>query len=241
MPTDTPVTLRYFDCRGRAQGLRYLLVDAGVEFTDDRVPFDDTWSRRKHELEFGGPFGALPVLRWGETIVAQTEAVALFLARALELAGDGGDYELSMTVALSAFAHQDLLQPALGVLWQAPGADLETVRGARAAARDRLRPRLEKLECWLTSRGPLLLGARPCAGDYLVLEALEAIITLVGAELLDDAPRVRAQREALRARPRLSAYLRAGARPGRFSGSPAEPEILEQLATLTDPAPEASA
>ena len=31
------IKLRYFDSRGRAQALRYALIDAGVEFEDDRI------------------------------------------------------------------------------------------------------------------------------------------------------------------------------------------------------------
>jgi hypothetical protein len=31
------IRLRYFDSRGRAQALRYALIDAGVEFEDDRI------------------------------------------------------------------------------------------------------------------------------------------------------------------------------------------------------------
>ena len=30
------ITLRYFNCRGRGQALRYLLIDHGVEFADER-------------------------------------------------------------------------------------------------------------------------------------------------------------------------------------------------------------
>jgi len=55
----TPLVLRYFDIRARAEPLRLLLVDAGVDFVDERVPYDDDW-KTKGALE--QPFRLLPTL-----------------------------------------------------------------------------------------------------------------------------------------------------------------------------------
>ncbi|MCB9756030.1 MAG: glutathione S-transferase family protein [Myxococcales bacterium] len=229
-----PVTLRYFDCRGRAQALRYLLIDAGIEFDDDRVPFDERWATRRDDPAFSGPFGGLPVLRWGDLELAQTEAIALFLGRALGLAGDGGDQDAAWTVAFTAFGHQDLLQPALGVIWQPADGDDEAFASACAAARDRLRRRYGRLERWLASRGPYVLGESPCAGDYFVFEAIDVGRTLLGHNLLDEFPRVVTLLSELAARPRLALHLQTGDRPTRFSGSPTESQLLARLAAKVD-------
>ena len=37
MPEPARLILRYFDCRGRAQALRDVLIDAGVDFRDERL------------------------------------------------------------------------------------------------------------------------------------------------------------------------------------------------------------
>ena len=55
----TPLVLRYFDQRARAEPLRMFLVDASVEFVDERVPYDDDW-KTKGKLEH--PFQLLPTL-----------------------------------------------------------------------------------------------------------------------------------------------------------------------------------
>jgi hypothetical protein len=73
------VVLRYFNCRGRGQALRYLLVDYGIEFVDERFEADLSWSTFKGAAQ-GGPFGSLPVLHWGEHTVGQALAIAGYLA-----------------------------------------------------------------------------------------------------------------------------------------------------------------
>jgi len=54
-----PLVLHYFDIRARAEPLRLLLVDAGVESVDDRVPYDGDW---KTKGMFEQPFQLLPTL-----------------------------------------------------------------------------------------------------------------------------------------------------------------------------------
>ena len=49
--------LTYFAIRGRGEPIRLLLVEAGQEFTDERVQFAD-WPALKPST----PFGQLPVL-----------------------------------------------------------------------------------------------------------------------------------------------------------------------------------
>jgi glutathione S-transferase len=85
------VVLRYFDCRSRGQALRFALVDGGVAFEDERIPVEELPAFRERvatEPGHGGPFGSLPVLSWRGQEVAQTLAVASFLAAELDL--DGG-------------------------------------------------------------------------------------------------------------------------------------------------------
>jgi len=70
------ITLRYFNCRGRGQALRYLLIDHGVEFADERIEAGPSWVNDKGRL--GGPFASLPVLHWAGDFVAQTLPIATF-------------------------------------------------------------------------------------------------------------------------------------------------------------------
>lgn len=75
----SPILLRYFDCRGRAQPLRHYLAHMGTEFVDERVPFDDgyaTWARLKSDASMSGPFGKLPVLHWQGRLYAETTVIS---------------------------------------------------------------------------------------------------------------------------------------------------------------------
>ena len=61
----TGTLLRYFDCRGRGQPLRYALSELSPGFEDARVPLDGfpgTWMEMKKDRSKAGPFGALPLL-----------------------------------------------------------------------------------------------------------------------------------------------------------------------------------
>lgn len=53
------LTLSYFPIRARAEPMRVLLADAGVEFVDKRIPLDEEW---KTTLKAQYPFRQLPTL-----------------------------------------------------------------------------------------------------------------------------------------------------------------------------------
>src|SRR3982750_4009604 len=45
-----PITLRYFDARGRAQPLRYYFAARGIAYTDERVSLAPTGSNPWHDM-----------------------------------------------------------------------------------------------------------------------------------------------------------------------------------------------
>ena len=61
-----PITLRYFDARGRAQFLRHYFKVRKVSFTDERVAINDefaAWRATRDDRARTGPFQKLPVLQ----------------------------------------------------------------------------------------------------------------------------------------------------------------------------------
>src|SRR5262245_28398228 len=76
------IELRYFQVVGRAQSLRHALSDAGIVFEDVRIPMTE-WPARRDDPTFAGPYRGLPTLRWGDATVAETLAIASFVARRL--------------------------------------------------------------------------------------------------------------------------------------------------------------
>merc|ERR1712227_221982 len=74
--------LTYFGLRGRGEASRWLLAYAGAEYEDHRIAFEQ-WP----ELKPKTPCGGLPVLNVNGTEVAQSVAVAGYLAREFKLDG----------------------------------------------------------------------------------------------------------------------------------------------------------
>jgi len=74
--------LTYFNGRARAELIRLIFHTAGEEYEDNRI---DTASWQ--QLKPNTPFGALPILEFDGLVLAQSLAIARFLAREFGLAG----------------------------------------------------------------------------------------------------------------------------------------------------------
>ncbi|EZA51084.1 Glutathione S-transferase [Ooceraea biroi] len=74
--------LIYFNARGRAEHIRYIFAYAGIDYVDERIS-NDRWP----ELKKAMPYGMLPVLEMNGKPIAQSNAVARYLAREHNLAG----------------------------------------------------------------------------------------------------------------------------------------------------------
>ena len=231
------VVLRYFDCRGRGQALRYLLVDQGIEFVDERVEAE-AWQR--HEGARGaGPFGGLPVLEWEGSSIAQALAIAAFLSRHLGHVENRDSAGLARLESISSAAYLDLtcvirelLRPRVmpqDDQWAAFLTEFSTTIPARLPAFERL---------LAVQSGPFFGGVAPVAADYFVLEAVDAWLELLGAPVataLANCPRLREHQSALSARCKLSAYLASGSRPLPLTASPHETAIRDRLRSAFPP------
>ncbi|XP_050494751.1 hematopoietic prostaglandin D synthase-like [Bombus huntii] len=74
--------LIYFNARGRAEHIRYIFAYTGIEYTDERIP-EELWPEYKDSM----PYKKLPVLEIDGKPVAQSNAVARYLARKYDLMG----------------------------------------------------------------------------------------------------------------------------------------------------------
>jgi hypothetical protein len=147
------ITLRYFDCRGRAQYLRYFFRVRGIQFTDYRVPLSAgfaEWLAVKADSSITGPFRKLPVLQWGKQQVAETSVIHDWIHRKTGDEERLSDEEQLRHAMLSSSCASELMLPMGILLWSDvahPGTDLATE--ARGALK-RLRPHLEALNQTLT-------------------------------------------------------------------------------------------
>ena len=125
-----PITLRYFDARGRAQFLRYYLLARGIRYSDERVPLSAdfaAWRAMRDDRSLTGPFQKLPVLVFGEQLVPETLLIAAFLHQHLGDAASLSAEDNFRHAMLTSSLYQDVMMP-LGILLWAEiafvGADL---------------------------------------------------------------------------------------------------------------------
>ena len=119
--TDVPrITLRYFDARGRAQFLRYYLEYRGIPFDDDRVPLSSNfsaWLAIRDDRSIAGPFHKLPVLHWGDRLIAETLVIRSFLHEALGDAAKLSDEDNARDAMLASSIYGELMLPMGLLIW----------------------------------------------------------------------------------------------------------------------------
>lgn len=133
MRNHPPITLRYFDARGRAQALRYYFRARKVSYTDDRVPVSadfSAWRAMRDNRALTGPFQKLPVLHWGDRLLAETIMIAAFLHEASGDANSLSDDDNLRHGMLTSSLYHDMTMPLGTLLWAEalyPGADVGAV------------------------------------------------------------------------------------------------------------------
>jgi glutathione S-transferase len=232
------VRLRYFDCRSRGQALRFALTDSMVEFDDQRVPIAElaTFRKQAHRPEIGGPFASLPVLEWHGHVVAQTLAIANYLAAKLrgEHAAATPEQRSFLEMITSA-AHLDMQVPYSQLLWLPADHPDEPLRSAARDLFEHIVIKLGQLEKLLSATvdpGPFFGGMQPVVADYFVYESLSRACDVFGAAFekhLREAPRMDALRMAMDVRPAIAAYLQRGGVPSQVTASPSEPRLRQRL------------
>jgi glutathione S-transferase len=138
-----PITLRYFDARGRAQFLRYYFRIREVPFTDDRVPVGDdlaAWRALRGDRARTGPFHKLPILHWGHRLIAETLMISAFIHDAFSDARQLSDDDNLRHGMLTSSLCSDVMSPIATLLW----ADLAFAGADMRAASKRTLERLQQ-------------------------------------------------------------------------------------------------
>jgi glutathione S-transferase len=231
-----PITLRYFDSRGRAQFVRYYFRARKVSFTDDRVPVTPdlaAWRALRDDRSRTGPFHKLPVLAWGDRYVAETLMIAAFLH---EASGDANalsdDDNLRHGMLTSSLVH-DVMNPLALLLWcelAFAGADL----GAAA------KRTLERLELHLRSLEKSLnewrwldkaRNRRIMLADCLLWEELSVAQLVFGPRLsLAETPLLARFHNDFPARPTCEALL--AEKSGQVTARAGEAEVIARIQQL---------
>lgn len=232
--------LRYFDCRGRGQALRFALQDRAPGFEDERIAnaLLPEFKRNAGRPGVGGPFGALPVLDWDGYRIAQTLAIARYLGAKLGCDGQGSAEQSGFLDMILSAAHLDLQMPYGLLFWQpADRPEADFIAAARLLAAT-IATKLGQVEAQFATsgaQGPYFGGAEPAIADYFVYESLSrghAVFGEVFERRLRTSPRLQELKTAMESRPGIAACLRDGRVPNQVTASPNELLFRTRLASL---------
>ncbi|MDD9939589.1 MAG: glutathione S-transferase family protein [Myxococcales bacterium] len=231
------VVLRYWSCRGRAQALADFLFDREVPFVDERVTAGSppgVWVRMRKDPGRAGPFAALPVLQWGDDVLAETLPIASFLNQTLSLPSRAAPSATARHDMLCSAAYLDVSRP-LADLIRSPASHPGTSLAKRAHfVLPVVFQKMRLLSLAVGGRPDYFGGETPAVADFFVFEAMEELAYLMGPHgglLADALPELTEYRERLRARPAMARLFRDH-RHARFTGFPDEPKSLAELESL---------
>ena len=235
MAQTPPVSLLYFDARGRAQFVRYYFRARGVQYRDERVPLTPgypEWVAMRADRARVGPFHKLPVLRWGETQVAETFVIYSFLHEAL---GDeallSAEENLRHSMLVSTLYVDVMVNVAL-LLWAEashPGTDLGAVA---KRTWDRLRTHFGYLDVTLAEWDWIARSrSRPVmVADAMLWEELDVVRHVFGEILrLDDYPVLAKLHRDGPGRAAFDSVLRAQPLAITGRGMAAEAEVIDKV------------
>nr|CDJ80775.1 Glutathione S-transferase domain containing protein [Haemonchus contortus] len=192
--------LIYFDARGRAEVTRQLFLLAGQEFEDVRLSKSE-WPQHKSEM----PFGQLPVLEVDGKQLAQSHAIARYVARQFGHAGKTPFDEALVDSIADQYKDFDTeVWPFFAVLLGFEKGDLEVqLEKTFAPARDKLFTFLTK---FLERNGSGYLVGDSLTWADLLLAELDTYSEKIPA-LYEGFPEMRAHAGKVRSDPILKKWI----------------------------------
>ncbi|XP_044269049.1 glutathione S-transferase-like [Tribolium madens] len=190
--------LIYFNARGRAEHIRFIFAYAGVDYEDERIP-REKWP----EIKKRTPFGMLPVLEIDGKAVAQSNAVARYLARQYGLAGRN-EWE-----ALQC----DVLVDTLGDLKQVLAQfrmEQDPIKKEEKKARlmkETIPFYLSKFEKMLSENNGFSVGSEITWCDFVFAVSLENFEHIFGKAALDQYPALKALKIKVYNIPSINAWV----------------------------------
>jgi glutathione S-transferase len=161
-------------------------------------------------------------------VIAQTLAIATFLASELALDGDLDRRRRTVLDMATQAAHLDMQVPYRELLWRRPDLPDDKLLAMAGVLREHLLTKTRQLEALFAGAqpgGPYFGGAAPAMADYFVYESLDRASAVFGTAFeseLAKQPAMQGLWRALGERPRIAAYLDAGGVPFNVTASPWE-------------------
>jgi len=194
--------LYYFDARGRGEISRLILTAAGQKFEDVRYQ-EKEWPLHKSEM----PLGQIPVLEIDGFKLPQSMAIARFLARQFHLAGKD-NLEQAKVEAVADTA-TDLLNKFGPIIWYEEESQKKaSIEKFLANELPKHLRNLETLAKAYSDGGSFFIGNHLSFADLYVYDVLENILE-VDANILEQYPWLKTNRQEVAKHPKIDAYLKS--------------------------------
>ncbi|CAJ0605928.1 unnamed protein product [Cylicocyclus nassatus] len=193
--------LTYFEARGAAEVIRQIFALAGAEYEDVRISRDE-WPKHKAEM----PFGQMPVLEVDGQKLAQSFAIARYLAKKFGLTPKNPFEEAQVDSLMDQFKDfQNEVRPALMVLLGFAEGDKDKL------IKEVLLPGRDKFFGFMTkflkkNNTGYLVGSSITIPDLLLAEFSSEASKKV-PNLLEGYPDIKAHAEKVRSNPAIKKWI----------------------------------
>jgi len=194
--------LIYFKVRGRGEFIRYILKEAGQNFTEEEVTMEN-WPEKKPKM----PMGQVPVLDADGKMLAQSVAIGRYLANEHGLAGKDNWEKAQADMYVDGV--NDVL-PGLSPVYQAIMAnDVEKKEAAWSKYRDEnLKPFLDRYEKFLgENHSGWLVGDHVTWADLVLAEFTERLNTIYEKDVINSHAKVLAHMHKVHELPHIKKYV----------------------------------
>ncbi|KAF7991294.1 hypothetical protein HCN44_002856 [Aphidius gifuensis] len=194
----TSYKLIYFNARGRAEHIRFIFAYAGIDFIDERIP-KERWPEIKKSM----PYGMLPVLEINGKTIAQSNAVARYLARKYGLAGKDEWESMVCDVLVDTLSDLKL------VLFQYR-TEIDLIKKEEKKAKllkETIPFYLNKFEKTILENDGYAVGSSTTWADFVFAVALENFEQIFGVNALDNYPGLRSLKKRVHEIPEIVLWL----------------------------------
>jgi len=216
MSSSSKPVLKYFQIRGKAEPIRLLLEECGVEYGDVRIPRSEWYGKFKQEyIEKGwSPFGQIPVVDISGQHYAQMLSIMRYFAEQHKLSGQ--TLEDRLRCDMVAQGAEDWREDYSNVVYSSNFDQANQKYLAETL------PKYTKIFDVLLKQSEngdsFFAGKQLTYCDFVVFEMLDINLRL-DSQCLSSYPKLAAFHKRIAERPAIAKYIASGRRPEQVNNS----------------------
>ncbi|XP_072016300.1 hematopoietic prostaglandin D synthase-like [Amphiura filiformis] len=193
--------LIYFNAKGRAEFARLLFAQAGVAYEDHRIE-GANWPALKPTM----PTEALPVLEVDGKRIVQSQAIARYVARECNLAGDNN---LEMAQGEQVMETMMDMATDIGPVFQEKDEAKRKAALQKSIFEEKIKTKLKYIENFLVANGgEFFAGKRIMIADIAIILNFEHLCSFLSLDdPYKDFPKLAAHKDKVFKEPKIAAWI----------------------------------